>query len=382
MAAKIINFELLYLNKKDYTFKELLDATREKILKEINEAAVNGYDTIIGLLLLDGFLYKNNKESLDFLRDIEHCAKNIGIKKLMLISGMCDLKFDIETMPFDYTHRIVYNGYKHNLDTQWNSDTNKFLLLGGQPARPNRIRLLKKFYDLDMLEHATWSFFPPWEEHDKQVCRQLLNDTSDSDYKLFLKECSRSVDSKYDTAKNYAKVKGQELLEQNLNHSEWLKDPSYIDTQIYTSTLFSVISEGNAWPPATDFKFLTEKFWRAIVNRHPFIFSGYVEQYQYIQDLGLKTFANYLPIPNYGIIENEEDRLNAVVENTKGFLKNYKNYISQIQKDVDHNYNIFLKIANDHRILLNDLKSKYNINEDEMHFWFNQKGFSHLIDVI
>jgi hypothetical protein len=381
MAAKIINFELLYLNKKDYSFDELMRVTKQKILNEIKEAIASEHDTIIGLLLLDGFLYKNNNESLGFLYDIENRAKELGIKKLILIPGMCDLKFDIETMYFDYTHRVVFNGYKDKTLSAWHHSAERFLFLGGQPARPNRIGLLKKFYDLSLLDSAEWSFFPPWEENDKRDCRNLLSDVPDEEYELFLKRCARSIDKKYDNAKNYAKVKGQDLLKESLDQSEWLKDPAYIDSKIYNSTSFSVISEGNAWPPATDFRFLTEKFWRAVANKHPFIFSGYIEQYQYIKELGLKTFEEYLPIPDYGFIENEEDRLNAVVKNTEGFLKNYKNFVDQIQKDVDHNYDIFIKISESQKTFIDSLKRDYGVSDKDLDFWFNQKGFSHLIEV-
>ena len=70
--AKIINFELLYLNKTNYTEQELSNETLTRILDQLR--STNGYDTLIGLLLLDGFTYKNNDLFLTNMRIIQQEA--------------------------------------------------------------------------------------------------------------------------------------------------------------------------------------------------------------------------------------------------------------------------------------------------------------------
>ena len=54
-TGKIINFELLYA---DDPIKDL----HKRILVDIDQAAEEGCDAIVGLMLVDGFLYKNNEE--------------------------------------------------------------------------------------------------------------------------------------------------------------------------------------------------------------------------------------------------------------------------------------------------------------------------------
>ena len=111
--------------------------------------------------------------------------------------------------------------------------------------------------------------------------------------------------------------------------------------------------------------------------RHPFVFAGYPEQFNYIKSFGLKTFEEYMLVKDYAFIQNEEDRLNAVVVNTKYFMENYKQHKEEIQKDVEHNYEIFISLAEQQLLFLNKLA----VTDSEKSHWFEQTGFSHLLRI-
>lgn len=379
MTVKVVNFELLYIDG-DQSAETLADKNFQLIMNELSETDA---DHIIGLLLLDGFLYKDNELFYKTMRMVQEHANKIGIQKITLLAGMCEnfeqklkdngVYFDVEF--FDFTQWMISRSYDSSLEnTEWNH-TDRFLFLGGIPSRTNRINLLYKFYTQGMLPTAEWSFFPPWTEDDKTWCRAALHNLTDKEYNAFLDYCNKGIDELYSDAKNYSKLNGTQLKQQNIYDKEWLKDPGYIDPSIYNKTCFSVIAEGNAYPPATDFNFLTEKTWRAVANCHPFIIAGYSEQVEYAQRRGLKTFNEYFLIKDYHLIDDENTRLDAIVKNTAYFLDTYTKHASSILADIKHNYNVFKECTQ----LSKNQISKYTLDDQDSYFY--KKGFSHLVRI-
>lgn len=78
-------------------------------------------------------------------------------------------------------------------------------------------------------------------------------------------------------------------------------------------------------------------------------------------------------LPNY-----VED-LDAVVENTKGFLEDYPKYEQQIKADCRYNYTRFHLFGEMNRGHIHWLKNFHNIDQESIDYWFNQKGFAHLL---
>ena len=352
MKNKIINFEMLHLSEQD---------RQARIIDQLETAKLQGVDTVYGLMLIDGFLYRNP----------ETFPVDIPVK---LIAGMCE---DPRHLYFNFYHSIVYNSFKNTRLPAWSGSGNSFLFLGGVPSRLNRISLLSKFYDKQMLDTALWSFFPPWTDEDKTWCRNALDYYTDEQYNQFLKICDKHIDDRYEQSKNYSRISREEWDKQDTYNKPWVKDLAWINPQVFADTVLSVISEGNAYAPATNYKFLTEKTWRAIAMQHPFVFAGYPDQFNYIKSFGLKTFEEYMLIKDYAFIQNEEDRLDAVVVNTQYFIENYKQHKEKIQKDIEHNYNVFISLSEQHQLFLSNLI----ISDSEKSYWFEQTGFSHLLKI-
>jgi hypothetical protein len=250
----------------------------------------------------------------------------------------------------------------------WNASATKFLFPTGIPARTNRIYLIKKFYETDFLKNAVWSFFRPWDPSDKRWCREFLKDYSDEEYNQFFNACENKIDDRYLECK-------LNITSDNWDKSDFAKDPGWFDPSIFSNTLFSLITEGvRENESEINSRFLTEKTWRTIINRHPFIFSSTPDMYNYLKEQGFKTFEEYMLIKEYGNIENEIDRLDAIVTNVEWFLNNCHLYEDQIRSDIEHNYNLFFKKVEENYSLLNLLKSQYGISNKEITYWFEQKG--------
>jgi hypothetical protein len=324
-------------------------------------AKEQGYDIVYGLLLMDGFLYRNP----------ETFPVEIPVK---LIAGMCEHP---DHLYLNYYHRIVYNSFKNTQLPKWNSDSKSFLFLGGVPSRLNRINLLSKFYDSNMLDNAVWSFFPPWTDADKIWCRTAMLHYTDEQYLKFLSTCEQRIDDRYEESKNYSRISRKEWDEQDTYNQPWVNDLAWVNPQIFADTVLSIVSEGNAYDPATNYSFLTEKTWRAVAMQHPFVFAGYPEQFDYAKSLGLCTFEQYMLIKDYAYITDEDKRLDAVVVNTKYFIDNYNQYNNEIGKDIEHNYSLFMELFKKDNKLLNSLA----ITEYDKEQWFNQTGFSHLLKI-
>lgn len=380
MFPKLINFELFYLNG-NHTQEELENKKFQLIAEEIK---LTDSTEIVGLLLTDGFIYIKNNDFVKTMRKIGEYAEQNGIKKITLLTGMCedsaeflkDHAIDFEIEFFNFTHWMVAKGYEDRLTSpKWNSTADKFLFLGGVPSRLNRITLLSKLYDAGLLSKAEWSFFPPWTEKDAIWCRQALSHYSDSQYQEFLNFTNRAVDDKYDRAKNYSRLAGYELKKNNTYTETYLSDVGYINPAIFSNTCFSIVSEGNAYPPADNFKFLTEKIWRSVANHHPFILVGYREQLEFAKSLGLKTFEQYFSVPDYYKMDNEIERLECIVKNVQYFLSTFQNKANEINGDVEHNHQLFCKMFDESKHQI----SKYSV-EDREHF-FNHSGWSHLIRI-
>jgi hypothetical protein len=376
--GRIINFEWL-CDYNRWTPDEFQHIAIKLIKKDIDAAIADKCNIIIGVYLLDGFLYQSHRytQFVNLLNEIISYATNLGIEKIIIVSGQGEF---IDTIPveshfIDYNTRMIYNSYPISPNVVAGD---KFLFLTGMPNRPNRIGLLSKFYDADLLKSAKWSFFAPWTELDKKWCRQHLSHYTDTQYDMFLKECEHSFDSKFETVKPYYGTNNNntDIQAHDMAQTEWCKSPAYVDSSVFNDTWFSIVSEGpNYWNDEN--RFVTEKLWRAVLHKQPFIFAGEPAQYHYLKSLGYRIFEEYLLIPNYGTIADEDERLNAVVANTKHWIEN--KHLYNMQQDTEHNYQLLLKEFDDKNKLLSQFETDYNIPKSEIDFYFNGIGYDRII---
>jgi hypothetical protein len=97
--------------------------------------------------------------------------------------------------------------------------------------------------------------------------------------------------------------------------------------------------------------FITEKLWRSIFYKRPFIVMGNHRTLEYLQSLGFKTFDGMWN-EDYDEIFDPNDREKACLELLKEVCDTYtlesmhnKVYSEEIQEILQHNYDLFLKLA-------------------------------------
>lgn len=370
MKSKIVNFEVFTYDYKNYTIEE---ATYKKLTNEIDVALSQGYDSIIGAMLADGFLYRHDDHWCGIYSDIVQYAMDKGAKVTLITGGshLTDVPKNTGCghIKFNFNLHTVHNSYKSVSIPDYNPNTKKYLFLGGAPDRPNRIGLLYDLYKQNLLENAEWSFFPPWVEDQKE--RSLPYFESEEAYEKFIKFAARQFDEVYDSSKEYATF-GPVI------QTEWTKNSSYLDPKIFAETSLSILSEG---PPTGEWNnnsfFLTEKSYKTIVQGHPFLFAGNTSMFQHLKNLGFKTFENYFPYPDYVYIKDEPKRLEVLIENLKHWLTN-DGY--DFVDDVNYNKKRFYEIAEENFLILKNFKEEYNVSDDDMTYFFDKKGFGHLLE--
>jgi hypothetical protein len=248
-------------------------------------------------------------------------------------------------------NEVVINNTNH-INLQWNSTANKFLFLTGKPNKPNRVRLLWKLYQHNLLDCAVWSLFV--NAHNKQSTHNQLPELNIDDFEKFVNQFNFNPD-------------GIEVI-QNPNMDLHYGGIPY-DHTLFQHTKFRVIAETDMYYPRP---WITEKTWITILNKHPFILAGDFGVCKRLQDMGFKTFNEYLKIPNYDLIEDPDQRLDAVVMNAAHFLTNTFD-IAAIGKDVQHNYNRFMELGEQNQTKITNFFNNLKIPKEQIDMYISSK---------
>lgn len=199
----------------------------------------------------------------------------------------------------------------------------KFLFLTGKAHRTNRIGLLKKFINANLMGNAEWSFYYfALNKRYNVLVREQLSNLNDAEFEQFINTWRRNPD--------------------NINIEKTVTTYGYeyngipYDVSLYANTDFSVVSETtfdetiNPW--------ITEKVWIPILNKHPFIIAGDTNILNKLEQMGFETFREFLKVSDYDTITDPNARLDAVVANTQHFLTTLKDHAQTVNQDANSNY--------------------------------------------
>lgn len=296
----------------------------------------------------------NYEEFINLSSDIKKELLSKGYKKFThFVHDWCskeylkDFVVPLHWHVLDIDFRKRYEHQKAN--KCWNYDSDRVLFLNMKANKVQRVGLLYKLIEQGLFDNLLYSFYP----------NHML-----------------SVDNEMTTEELYKEVSGKsnfsEFVAKYANSLDIISNPliesrSHLhigfpyDVSLFQTTCLNLTSE-SLW--GSDKKvFLTEKIWKAIINRQPFIIAGQPNTMSYLENLNFKTFREYLKYPDY---ENEKDhhlKLEKIVENVQHFLEIKSKCKEQIQKDIDHNTSQFeqlLKNERDKHYLLKNEKFYYD----------------------
>jgi len=199
---------------------------------------------------------------------------------------------------------------------------NKINFLVGKVNKPSRLLLLKKFFESSIKNDTVFSILG------------LPKDTTDKNFLKFLIDNQGPIDGAATME-----------LEQGTSSQGWGNNSTP-----YNNTSVSFICETHE---TNDSLFITEKTYRPIINKHPFVARASFPLLKYLRAIGFKTFNDFVD-ENYddeSRIDNEYTEL--LVTRAQELLEITKNHPEKIQDVVDHNYKMLIKFAQSELALFN-----------------------------
>ncbi len=219
----------------------------------------------------------------------------------------------------------------------------KLLVCFNRILRPHRLALVALLNDANLLEKCYYSFFI-----------DATYDGSSASLSAFLTRFKQNV-----TEETFSKVienlkKLMPSLPLKLN-IDWTENANYVkadDLDFFENSYLSLVTETYFFPtvkqdqqPDDQSIFFSEKVYKPILMRHPFILACRPGALATLRQMGYKTFSTYID-ETYDTIENDNDRLNAIVIEITRLSKftdeQWITWQTGVQDIVEHNYRILM----------------------------------------
>ena len=273
-------------------------------------------------------LQLGNIEALEIYKD--YCLKNnINNEDKTELLNICPIEY------FEFhTSFLMLHEVKPRKNINFNNIRKTFLCFN-RFYRFHRINLTLLFYKLNLLKDSYFSMPEKcvWVPEVKFKDSILINDIYIKKYNISendINEVQNLLPLTIDTSNFFDKI---------ATHTIWgLSD--YFD-----SSLISIVTETNFETGAI---FNTEKIFRPIANRHPFIVAGPKGTIAHLKDLGYKTFSAYWD-ESYDDIEDPIERLDAIA-NLCTSINNWtterkKLFFYESMRETNHNYKLLESIS-------------------------------------
>jgi hypothetical protein len=296
------------------------------VLPHVNDDSI--FVSVVHEILMHGPYPYGFNEIADYLSSLQQ-ATTRNIK--LVLSNVCEYKFDHEQVyQLDYFLvktfiKIIEEG--HPANASWNPLANKALFLMGKAEKIHRIGLLSKLYEHKLLDQLEWSFYT--DKGINEQCKNILRHYSDYNFNKFLAKCVRDLDP----------------IKKEMQYGTSHYGGFPYDVTLYENTCLSIISETECQHVAAEYEWITEKTWRAIANRHPFVMASSPATLAKLKSFGFKTFENYMIESEYDCIIDDWTRLQAIATNVEYFMATHHKHIDSIAADVEHNFQRFNQLA-------------------------------------
>jgi hypothetical protein len=144
-----------------------------------------------------------------------------------------------------------------------------------------------------------------------------------------------------DRVKNIPEMK-LDQSDMTVNHAHVFTDSTDV---YYENTYFSVITETNFFKETGEGLFVSEKIFRPILKKHPFILLSRPHTLNMMQNIGYKTFGSIIN-EDYDKEEDDCKRLLMIVDEVKRLCNLSKddlyNFLTEARKITEYNYNVLL----------------------------------------
>ena len=289
------------------------------------------------------------------------------------LASILETKFDIKSdcivfmsgnyYPNPKYKTVVYNTWERQICANYYSDEhytksmshiedirpNKFICLNRRPSI-HRHAVVTSLYDLKdqgILTSALNGSYSEWYRN--WVEENFLNDYLELSNK-YNNDIKPNLPLTFDDGLN------PEI--DNPAANEWGKTEKYYSSYLYvvTETFFEGVAQGE------NTLFLSEKIFKPIIFFQPFVVFGRPGTINLLQELGYKTFGDYID-ESYDNIQDDKLRLLTAVESVKEFINLPQDTLTQhmisMKSIFQHNYDL-LRSNHDFNIFNNLKTNLYN----------------------
>lgn len=268
---------------------------------------------------------------------------NIPAKKIIYVTGTLDatdalnnaiLKYNQEKINvyfFSATEHHI-NGRQRQVTYENKNIKNKRFLCFNRRWRLHRPFLVSLLHSKNLLDNGYVSL---GKSGDNQNWNTVFHDLCHIHNEL---PCSETLKILQENKDNILNIPDMYLDTSDLvtNH-EWFIDQTI---PLYENSYFSVITETNYF---TDIRFITEKTFKAIMMRHPFILVSSPHSLKTVRDLGYKTFHPYIN-EDYDKEENHSIRMKMIVDEIERLCNLEENKFIELMNElhsiVEYNYQV------------------------------------------
>lgn len=307
-----------------------VQAGKVKILLSNTHEAFNDYVFTLYKILI--FHLKLPESQITLLSE----ASDIDKEVLEVSKKLCKKPIEVEwTRIFELTLKQHIESSKINHETlSFKSYDKKFLNFNRRWRihRPIFVALLQSYGILDKgyVSLARSDDNRSWNN----VLDAMLEETADSEINQIILKNIRSIKS---IKPLYLDVLNLEENQVNLNNTS---------REYYNNTYFSIVSETNFYKKHGSSTFLSEKTFKPIAEKHPFILLSRPGSLEKLKEIGYKTFSEVIN-EEYDKEEDDNKRLQAVLEEVCRLsllsTKELNKFLHICKKLCDFNYEILKK---------------------------------------
>jgi hypothetical protein len=307
-------------------------------IKQLLEQA-SSLNLLLHIVLIDvmeGRIYDHDCPAM--LAELEQVIKPFDVEYTFILDGENEDLSEVKGVSnIIYSDFLAFTSYINSIEAEdqecnefWNHKKIKGLWTIGRVERPHRAILMSKLWENSLLPKIDWSFYT-YPDNKEHIHKTLLSHYDDLTFEKFIKDCTRTLDFTANTDDNF------------------YANGYPFDPDLYRNTSFSIISESDfniSYYDQPEFTpKVTEKTYRAIINRHPFICAWFPGMIKKLNSKGYRTFEEYTTNPNYNEIRDLDTRLNAIVTNIDTFHDQLTRpeVVEKVRADIEHNYQHYLK---------------------------------------
>jgi hypothetical protein len=265
-------------------------------------------------------------------------------------------KKHLQIICYHHFEKLMYMSHKHiNSYTPKLGLKNKLFLCFNKIERYHRLHLYAHAIKNEWLDKSFFSFQGSIPEFlTKKVLYEGYTDkeTYYPYMEVWVKDILEQNKDKFPLVLNITETRHNPLdvIDEDLQYFE----NSYLS--LVTETLFYKKTEKHyalntlSYEPA--YKFLTEKTFKPIIAKHPFILVGYKGFLDILKERGYKTFHPFIN-ETYDTIDDDYERMNNITNEIlrlKNFTENeWLDWQNGVKNIVEHNYTHFFKAGKSYK---------------------------------